>query len=283
MKLIKQLCFVFLFAASAGAYANSGGYALDKAPDLSNDRVALQHGAKLFVNYCLNCHAAASMRYNRLKDIGLTDEQIKENLLFSAEKVGETMKVSLLAKDAKEWFGATPPDLSVIARAKAGNGGTGADYLYTYLRTFYRDNSRPTGWNNLVFPSVGMPHVLWDRQPTRALEVTEIAAEKNKEGKTEWVKKSHTFGVNGYKQESEPEVLTSYAGHGEAVFKLVTTDVKAQQAYDNDVASLVAFMQYMADPTAQARKSLGLWVLLFLTVLIGLTYLLNKEYWKDIK
>ena len=119
----------------------------------------LQNGAKLFVNYCLNCHSAAFMRYNRLQDIGLTEQQIKDNLLFTTDKVGETMKAAINPKEAKEWFGANPPDLTVIARSRAGHNGTGADYLYTFLRTFYRDDTKATGWNNLAFPSVGMPHV----------------------------------------------------------------------------------------------------------------------------
>ena len=117
---------------------------------------ALQNGAKLFVNYCLNCHSATYMRYNRLHDIGLTDDEIKKNLLFATDKVGDTMKIALDPKQAKDWFGAAPPDLSVIARSRAEAGkGSGADYLYTYLRTFYRDDTRPTGWNNLAFPNVG--------------------------------------------------------------------------------------------------------------------------------
>lgn len=137
---------------------------LDKAPDHSRDFAALQHGAKIFVNYCLNCHSASYMRYNRLKDIGLNDAQIKDNLLFTAEKVGEPMKIAMQRADAKVWFGAAPPDLTVIARARASEFGSGADWLYTYLRTFYRDENRPTGWNNVVFENVGMPHVLWELQ-----------------------------------------------------------------------------------------------------------------------
>jgi len=125
---------------------------------------ALQHGAKLFVNYCLNCHSASYLRYNRLNDIGLTEEQIKGNLLFTAEKTGETMTIAMQRADAKAWFGAPPPDLTVIARARSSEFGSGADWLYTYLRGFYRDNARPTGWNNVVFANVGMPHVLWELQ-----------------------------------------------------------------------------------------------------------------------
>ena len=137
---------------------------LDRAPDRATDPAALQNGARLFVNNCLNCHGASYVRYNRLKDIGLTEQQIKDNLMFTAEKIGEPMGISMSRKDAKEFFGAWPPDLSLIARARASESGSGADWLYTYLRGFYRDASRPTGWNNLAFPSVGMPHVLWELQ-----------------------------------------------------------------------------------------------------------------------
>jgi ubiquinol-cytochrome c reductase cytochrome c1 subunit len=137
---------------------------LDRAPDRQNDQAALQHGAKIYVNYCLNCHGASFMRYNRLRDIGLTEAQIKDNLMFTAEKVGEPMHVVMRREDAKLWFGVSPPDLTLIARARASEFGSGADWIYTYLRSFYRDDTRPTGWNNKIFTNVAMPHVLWELQ-----------------------------------------------------------------------------------------------------------------------
>ncbi len=146
------------------AFAAGSSVPLDKAPDRSRDRVALQNGAKVFVNYCLNCHSASYYRYNRLTDIGLSEQQIKDNLLFTADKVGEPMTIGLRREDGKLWFGAAPPDLTLIARARSSHDGTGADWLYTYLRGFYRDDSRPTGWNNTVFSNVGMPHVFWELQ-----------------------------------------------------------------------------------------------------------------------
>jgi len=155
------------FGSVAPASANENLFPLDSAPINTTDMASLQNGAKLFVNYCLNCHSAAFMRFNRLRDIGLTEKQIKENLLFTTDKVGENMKAAIDPKQAKEWFGANPPDLTVIARSRAGLGGSGADYLYTYMRTFYRDETKATGWNNLVFPNVGMPHVLWELQGDR--------------------------------------------------------------------------------------------------------------------
>ena len=153
---------------SATVQANVAGPAWDKAPDKINDQAALQNGAKVFVNYCLNCHSAAFQRYNRLQDIGLTPEQIKSNLLVTNAKVGDTMKAAIDPQQAKAWFGVNPPDLTVIARSRAGAGGTGADYLYSYMRGFYRDETKPTGWNNHIFPNVAMPHVLWEVQGSMA-------------------------------------------------------------------------------------------------------------------
>ena len=156
--------FLSLLLVPVLAFASGAELHLDKAPDRSGDTAALQRGAKIFVNYCLNCHSASYMRYNRLHDIGLSDSLIKENLMFTAEKVGEPMRIAMQRADAKLWFGTAPPDLTVIARARASEAGSGADWIYTYLRTFYRDDSRPTGWNNLVFANVGMPHILWELQ-----------------------------------------------------------------------------------------------------------------------
>jgi ubiquinol-cytochrome c reductase cytochrome c1 subunit len=223
------------------------------------------------------------MRYNRLKDIGLTDEQIKDNLLFSADKVGETMKVSMAAKDAKEWFGAAPPDLSVIARAKSSHSGTGADYIYTYLRTYYRDASKPTGWNNLAYVGSAMPHVMWDLQPARSLEKTEIARAVGKDGKPGGFEKTITTYDTTGQATPVKTALENFGGHSETTYKFINSDVKGQQQYDKDVASITAFMHYMADPSASTRQAMGVWVLLFLGIFIIFAYLLNKQYWKDIK
>lgn len=160
---MKKLLLTLLMAPVL-AFASGAELHLDKAPDRARDMAALQHGAKVFVNYCLSCHSASYMRYNRLRDIGLSDDQVRENLLFTADKVGEPMRIAMQRAEAKQWFGAAPPDLTVIARARASEFGSGPDWLYTYLRTFYRDDSRPTGWNNVVFSNVGMPHVLWELQ-----------------------------------------------------------------------------------------------------------------------
>jgi ubiquinol-cytochrome c reductase cytochrome c1 subunit len=236
----------------AGAQASSGGIPLDKAPIKTNDLASLQNGAKLFVNYCLNCHSAAFMRFNRLKDIGLTDQQIKDNLLFTTEKVGETMKAAIDPKQAKEWFGANPPDLTVIARSRAGAGGTGADYLYTYLRTYYPDDTKATGWNNLVFPSVGMPHVLWELQGKR-VPVYDTVEEHGHE--------VHVF--KGWQQ--------------------LTAGTMTPGQYDQAIGDLVNYLQWMGEPAQNTRVRVGVWVLLFLSVLTLFAWRLNAAFWKDVK
>ncbi|MBI3712573.1 MAG: cytochrome c1 [Burkholderiales bacterium] len=254
MKLLKKLLVTLAFVPAL-AFANEGGFPLDRAPDRSTDLVALQNGAKLFVNYCLNCHSATSMRYNRLRDIGLTDLQIKENLLFTGEKVGELMKTSLSAKDAKTWFGAVPPDLSVIARAKASGEGSGADWLYTYLRTYYKDESRPTGWNNMLFPNVGMPHALWELQGVRS-------------AKFEEVKDHHDASKTEHK----------FAG-----FETIAAGKLSAVEYDNAVGDLVAYLQWMGEPAQNNRKRIGVWALLFMSLLALLAWRLNASYWKEVK
>jgi ubiquinol-cytochrome c reductase cytochrome c1 subunit len=159
---MKKLILSLLLAMPLFAFANEMAIK-EKAPVNLNDYDSLQRGAKTFVNYCLNCHSANYMRYNRLQDIGLTEKQIKDNLLFAGEKVGDTMSVAMDPKDAKKWFGSAPPDLSVEVRAR------GADWVYAYLRGFYKDETRPTGWNNQVFDKVAMPHVLYELQGVQVL------------------------------------------------------------------------------------------------------------------
>lgn len=254
MKLLKKLIAAIAFVPAL-AFAAGEGAALDHVQSRTNDLIALQNGAKLFVNYCLNCHSASAMRYNRLKDIGLTDDQIKNNLLFTTEKVGDLMQVSMSAKDAKNWFGAVPPDLSVIARAKASGDGSGADYLYTYLRTFYKDDSRPTGWNNLVFPNVGMPHVMWELQGIRSAKFVD---EKDAHDPNKTVHKFAGF------QQIEPGKMSSLE-------------------FDSAMTDLVAYLDWMSEPGQNTRRRLGVWVLLFLGGFLLLTWRLNAAYWKDIK
>ena len=157
--LIFTVFISFLSMASSSLMAASGGMHLDSVEIDITDQASLQRGAKTFVNYCLSCHEASYMRYNRMaQDIGLSDDQVLKNLMFATDNVGETMTIAMRAEDAKKWFGVIPPDLSVISRAK------GTDWLYTYLRTFYLDQNKQMGTNNLAFKDVGMPHVLWQQQ-----------------------------------------------------------------------------------------------------------------------
>ena len=251
LTLIAALGFV------AGSHASEGGMAWDKAPSKTNDVVALQNGAKLFVNYCLNCHSAAFMRYNRLKDLSsgdaqLTDQMIKDNLMFTTEKVGDTMKAAIDPKQAKDWFGGNPPDLTVIARSRSGAGGTGADYIYTYMRTFYRDETKATGWNNLAFPNVAMPHVLWELQGERKPVFEE--------------REEH--------------------GHKVSVFKSwqqVTPGTMTPLQYDQAMGDLVGYLQWMAEPAQNTRLRVGVWVLLFLLFMTFVAWRLNAAFWKDVK
>ena len=224
MGFTQKILLGLVLVLGSAVHANVGGPAWDKAPDKIKDHAALQNGAKIFVNYCLNCHSAAFNRFNRLQDIGLTADQIKDNLLVTNTKIGDTMKAAIDPQQAKAWFGVNPPDLTVIARSRAGAGGTGADYLYTYMRSFYADETKPTGWNNHVFPNVAMPHVLWEMQSTMT---------------------------------------------------------PAQ--YDQTIGDLVNYLQWMGEPAQTTRKTMGIWVLIFLAGLTFLTWKLNNAYWKDIK
>jgi ubiquinol-cytochrome c reductase cytochrome c1 subunit len=255
MKNLKNIALSLLMALglAVGAQASGGGgIAWDKAPVKTNDLASLQNGAKLFVNYCLNCHSAAFMRYNRLKDIGLTEQQIKDNLLFATSKVGDTMKATIDPLQAKEWFGKNPPDLTVIARAKAGQG-SGADYLYTYLRTYYRDGAKATGWNNMAFPNVGMPHVLWELQGER-----EPVFEEREE---------HGHAV---------EVFTGK-------WKQIKPGTMTPLQYDQAVGDLVNYLQWMGEPAQNTRVRVGVWVLLFLLCFTLIAWRLNASFWKDVK
>jgi ubiquinol-cytochrome c reductase cytochrome c1 subunit len=240
MKRLKNLIFL-LAAVPLLAAASEGNLHLDKAPVNLADQESLQRGARIFVNNCLNCHSASAMRYSRMEDIGLTEEQIKDNLMFAAEKPGETMKVGMTRGDAKAWFGATPPDLSVIARSR------GADWLYTYLRSFYRDDTRPTGWNNLVFDKVGMPHVMWNLQGEL---------------------------VPRYKKDGEHEEIEG--------LELAKPGSVTLAEYDAMVGDLVNYLTWMGEPAQLKRKQLGLIVLAFLAIFFVVAYYLKKEYWKDI-
>lgn len=236
--------FVLLLGLPLIAFASSE-VKLDRAPIDTRDAISIQRGARTFVNYCLNCHSATAMRYNRLADLGLSESQIRDNLMFTVEKVGEPMRIAANPAQQKVWFGKEPPDLSVNARAR------GADWLYTYLRGFYRDDSKATGWNNIAFDSVGMPHVLWQLQGVQVLKTEE-----------------HDDGHGGKHVTKKLEL----AGKG----------TLTPGEYDRFVADLVNYMVFMGEPARAKREQIGYAVLIALTVLLALVYALKREYWKDV-
>ena len=242
--------FVALLLVPTLALAAGDHIKLDRAPINEEDHASLQRGARHFTNYCLSCHSAAYMRYNRLQDIGLTEAQIRDNLVFTGVKVGDLMRIAMDPKDAKNWFGVTPPDLSVTARSRASADGSGADWLYTYLRGFYRDAERPTGWNNTVYANVGMPHALWE------LQGEQVLAERKVRG-------------DGY-------IKTEMA------LKLDKPGQLTPAQYDEMIADLVNYMVYMGEPVRSIRKTIGMFVLMALGVLFIFVYALKKEYWKDV-
>lgn len=255
---MKKIIVAFLISmAPVLALAAGAGMHNDKVDIDLNNKASLQNGAKLFVNYCLSCHSAKAMRYNRMGlDLELTDEQVEKNLIFTADfskkpdgeinKIGSLMEVAMQTEDAKQWFGTKIPDLSVVARSR------GADWLYTYLRTFYIDESRPFGVNNQRFPSVGMPHVMWEL-----------------EGFKKPVYENHK-GADG----KDHKVI--------AGFETVVPGKMSTVEFDNAMRDLVNYMVYMGEPALLERKTIGVWVMLFLVLFFFVAYALKKEYWKDI-
>ena len=243
---MKKILAILLLAPWLACAAEEGGN-VDPAPINLHDKVSLQRGAAIFVNNCLNCHSASNMRYGRLQDLGLTEDQIRKNLIFTEAKVGDTMTATMDPTIAKAAFGVVPPDLSLVGRSRS------ADWLYTYLRSFYRDPNSKTGWNNTVFPNVAMPNVLWHYQGEQVLQVT-----------------SRTDPESGDKIETRKLVLDQPG----------TLD---RMQYDRYVADLVNYLAWMGEPAQGARKSWGIVVMFFLALFFVLAWLLKHEYWKDVR
>jgi ubiquinol-cytochrome c reductase cytochrome c1 subunit len=242
----KRLLPLLLILVPVLTLAAEDGVHLDKANIDPDNQQSLQRGARLFVNYCLSCHAAGLMRYERMgQDLGISELQVAENLMFTGGKIGDLMTVATDPEDAVEWFGTVPPDLSVIARAR------GVDWLYTYLRSFYLDPSRVTGVNNLVFPDVGMPDVLWELQGWQKPVITTV---KDTDG-------------------TEHKVID---------LELVKPGLMNPKEFDRAVRDLVNFLDYMAEPGKHDRQALGIKVILFLLVFLVVAYLMKKEFWKDV-
>ncbi|MEN9433206.1 MAG: hypothetical protein RLZZ422_795 [Pseudomonadota bacterium] len=255
-KLIASMVLSTAALFSTNVFANTAGPTLEKADIDVHDQQSLARGAKYFVNYCMGCHSLSFSRYNRLgADAGLTDKQVQDNLIFTSgkngemSKIGDTMVNGMRAEDVEEGFGAPPPDLSLTGRSR------GADWIYSYLKAFYVDPTRPMGVNNTVFPNVGMPHVLWELQGWQKLE-------KN--------------------------CAPAAEGHGEAAPHCTEHLVNAKPGkmagpeYNQVVRDLTNFLVYVGEPAQLHRKTYGVFVLLFLVVLGFVAYLLKKEYWKDV-
>tara|TARA_R110000782_G_scaffold88440_1_gene170645 strand:+ start:640 stop:1389 length:750 start_codon:yes stop_codon:yes gene_type:complete len=244
-KQLYQLTFILLMTISASVSAAGGAKLLHMEVDLSNQE-SLQRGAKTFVNYCLSCHTAAYMRYNRMgQDLGISEDVLKSNFMFGTDKVGDTMTVAMTNADSLRFFGVSPPDLSVIARAR------GADWLYSYFKTFYVDKSRPFGVNNLTFKDVGMPHVLWELQGAQRL--------------------------NHIESEDGAHHSPTYAD-----LEIITPGTQSEAEYDQTIQDLVNFMVYLGEPIKLKRGKIGVWVLMYLFVFMIVAYMLKKEYWRDV-
>jgi ubiquinol-cytochrome c reductase cytochrome c1 subunit len=237
----------FAIAPAAGLASGGAEPPLDRAPINLHDQASLQRGARNFVNYCLNCHNAAFMRYSALTKIGLTETQIKENLILTDSKISDAMVSALDPSDAKDWFGGVPPDLTLVARVR------GSDWVYTFLRSFYRSDASPTGWANPLFPGVAMPHVLHDLQGSQAM-----------------VKAGERPGHDG-----KPEPIMKLA--------VERAGTMTQAEYDRFVGDLVNYLTYMGEPSRADRTQMGVLVLLFLSVFFFIAYFLKHEYWKDVK
>ena len=245
-KLLNNIMLMLFFMFSVETFATSSSNLSHMKVDLSNQQ-SLQRGAKIFINYCLSCHSAAYMRYNRMgQDLSISDDVLKENLMFGAEKVGDVMSISMRQEDSINYFGVIPPDLSVIARSR------GADWLYTYFKTFYKDDSRPFGVNNLVYKDTAMPHVLWELQ-----------------GEQHLVSKESIAAV--YYDPSYSDFL-----------ELVSPGKLTEKEYDRTVRDLVNYLVYMGEPIKLKRTMIGVWVMFYLFVFLLIAYMLKKEYWKDI-
>lgn len=253
--MIKRLLpWLFVLFAGPVLAAGAGPVLLQSGANIS-DQASLQRGAQLYFNYCGSCHSLEYVRYSRLaKDLGLTEQQVMDNLNFTGGKIGDTIKAAMPAGigpdavGAEDWFGKAPPDLSLIARARLG----GADYTYTYLMSFYVDPTRPSGWNNTVFPNASMPHVLWERQGIQTLRPPE----------------EHAADAGGHA-----------AG---PTFDLIKPGSRTPEEYRQDARDITAFLQYVGEPAALDREKYGIWVILYLLLFTGVAYLMKHEFWKDV-
>ncbi|WP_437883462.1 cytochrome c1 [Pseudomonas sp. LRF_L74] len=259
---MRKLFAAFVIAALPALSFAAGGHDVElEHVDIDlTDKAALQDGARTFANYCMGCHSAKFQRYERVaKDLGIPEELMMENLVFTGAKIGDHMKIGMKPEDAKVWFGAAPPDLTLVARVR------GTDWLYGYLRSFYEDPTRPWGVNNKVFPNVGMPNVLASLQGRQVLGCKQVQV------------------VEGGKKQYDP--LTGAPLTHEACDQLTIkpkTGKLSEAEFDEKVRNLVAFLAYSADPNKLNMQRIGSYVLIYLAIFFIFAYLLKREYWKDV-
>jgi ubiquinol-cytochrome c reductase cytochrome c1 subunit len=282
--IITRACLALVLLVSVGSASAAGAsIPIETWPsERSRDFGSLQNGARLFANYCMGCHSANLVRWNRLQQIGLDDRQIKEFLIFGSQKVGDPMRIAMAPSDAKVWFGKVPPDLSVITRARTTFDFKGTDYIYTLLRGYYRDNTTATGWNNIAYPNIGMPHIFWDRQGPREATLVEVHRHTDaKTGKSGFLRTTTTFDPDGNatrtEAEAQPPVSEGF------IYSFRPLDAQQARQYDSDVADLVAFLAFITDPSATSRVRIGVWVMLFLALFTVAAWRMNAVFWKNIK
>lgn len=264
MKRIISLLLALSVLGFANVSFSAGGHGavLDKVPLNMSDKTSLQNGAKLFVNYCLSCHSAAYSRYERVaEDLEIPAALLKENLMFTTEKAGDLMITTMPMEDAQRWFGVAPPDLSLVSRVRKPN------WVYTYLRGFYLDESSPSGWNNSLFENVAMPHALYELQGVQRLVGLIDEADL------------HAKDAHGAQASDQDD---GYTIVGNAKFELVHEGKMSPAEFDKAMIDLTAFLVYLAEPAQLQRHSIGVYTLLFLLILLGLCYLLKLEYWRDV-
>lgn len=240
------------FGLASGVQAKSD-FPMDRAPNLSHDMAALQSGARMFMNFCIGCHSASFFRYNRLTEIGLTEQQIRENLMFTSDRIGDTIVSNFNPVQAAEWLGRNPPDLTLMAFSRSTHTTRGTDYLFSFLRNYYRDPNTLVGWNNLTYPNIGMPNPLWELQGERRPIFETVTNARGVE--------SQVF--RGWEQ--------------------ITPGTMTPEEFDRSVAELVAFMSWMSDPHKNTRIRMGIMVMLFLGVFTLVAWRLNASYWKYVK
>ena len=260
---MKSLIAVIFALLPSFAFAAGGNVHLDDMKVDLEDSASLQRGAKYFANYCMGCHSTKFARYNRVaRDLGIPEDAMMENLVFAETKIGNLMEIAMRPEDSKKWFGATPPDLTLVARVR------GADWIYTYLRSFYADDSRPYGVNNTVFKDVGMPHVLAGLQGKQVKGCAPVVIGFDP--------------LTGQELKEDSCARSDHEGHLVEVLYLEEEGQLNAAEYDKAVADITNFLVYMAEPMALERKRIGFWVLLFLAILFVPVYYLNREFWRGI-